>query len=547
MRAVLYGMTGSLRGAIISPRCENVRMGVSEGCEVRIPPNEAHRVHGKHAEIRRLDGEVPGFEIRALRDQVVLVNGEGVCKRTLSENDVIQLGDPGPQFRFRAVASDYDIRTFEQQVVNLGSLTAEGKGRGTTEVAQRVAADVIRKGTIKIRLAVILLVAATTVLSAILFMTWQNQADVMRHTEEVYKRSGSIIGENEQLRENILRLAREQESRAAEFQKITQRARKVSARILSMEFEATAAPRIYKQFHRGIGFIGMEVSFYHSGKSAYLRERLDPKTGYPAETGFPYTLGGKGKKMTEWLTGSGFVVSEDGLVLTNRHVVDPWWADSGFGEGLLRQGFRAVRERFFMAFPGTGELIPLIRCGAEEEVDLAVLRLGKHRQSMPALKLNGDGQTGEGEKIILLGYPEGLQGIINKLGRTESESMQMMAGRRQMEVLQKLAEIKSVVPTMTQGVLSNRRDESLVYDALTATGGSGGPLFNVKGEVIGINVAVSRSFAGANFGIPAEFAEDLVKRCQGVTSHVPDSLEYAPVDPDRTASLGATRTGSGRR
>ena len=48
------------------------------------------------------------------------------------------------------------------------------------------------------------------------------------------------------------------------------------------------------------------------------------------------------------------------------------------------------------------------------------------------------------------------------------------------------------------------------YDAQTTSGGSGGPLFNRKGKVIGINYAVVRDFGGSNFGVPARYAQEFL-------------------------------------
>ena len=60
---------------------------------------------------------------------------------------------------------------------------------------------------------------------------------------------------------------------------------------------------------------------------------------------------------------------------------------------------------------------------------------------------------------------------------------------------------------ITQRHLGDVLPDKIIYDAQTTSGGSGGPLFNRKGKVIGINYAVVRDFWGSNFGIPAGFAQ----------------------------------------
>jgi S1-C subfamily serine protease len=66
-------------------------------------------------------------------------------------------------------------------------------------------------------------------------------------------------------------------------------------------------------------------------------------------------------------------------------------------------------------------------------------------------------------------------------------------------------------PLITQGHLSNVTEEVLRYDALSTMGGSGGPLFNRQGKVIGINFAVQAGLPGAAMGLPIRHALELMR------------------------------------
>jgi S1-C subfamily serine protease len=79
-------------------------------------------------------------------------------------------------------------------------------------------------------------------------------------------------------------------------------------------------------------------------------------------------------------------------------------------------------------------------------------------------------------------------------------------------ILDLLAEKNLIRPLITQGHLGDVLPDQIVYDAQTAEGGSGGPVFNQEGKVIGVNHAIIEGFEGSNFGVPARFAEPLLGR-----------------------------------
>ena len=65
-------------------------------------------------------------------------------------------------------------------------------------------------------------------------------------------------------------------------------------------------------------------------------------------------------------------------------------------------------------------------------------------------------------------------------------------------------------PIATQGHIGDVLLDKIVYDAQTTSGGSGGPLFNNEGKVIGINFAMVREFGGSNFAIPVGYGKSLL-------------------------------------
>ena len=77
-------------------------------------------------------------------------------------------------------------------------------------------------------------------------------------------------------------------------------------------------------------------------------------------------------------------------------------------------------------------------------------------------------------------------------------------------VAEELARRKLIRPATTGGFLGDVQPHQLTYDAQTAAGGSGGPLFDERGRVIAVNFAVLQGFPGANYGVPIRLALDLL-------------------------------------
>jgi serine protease Do len=77
-------------------------------------------------------------------------------------------------------------------------------------------------------------------------------------------------------------------------------------------------------------------------------------------------------------------------------------------------------------------------------------------------------------------------------------------------MLKELAKRNLIRPLITQGHIGDILPDKIVFDAQTTSGGSGGPLFNREGKVVGVTVAVLKGFGGSNFGIPIRFSQPLL-------------------------------------
>jgi S1-C subfamily serine protease len=115
-----------------------------------------------------------------------------------------------------------------------------------------------------------------------------------------------------------------------------------------------------------------------------------------------------------------------------------------------------------------------------------------------------------GQPIVLLGYPTGLDALLARLDDEVLKGILDASGGEPQRVTAELARVGRIRPLATQGHLSDILPTRLVYDAQTTLGGSGGPVLNASGRVIGVNAAILTDFSGASFGVPIRFAADLL-------------------------------------
>ena len=147
------------------------------------------------------------------------------------------------------------------------------------------------------------------------------------------------------------------------------------------------------------------------------------------------------------------------------------------------------------------------------ESDLALVRSQVDTSKRKALALDGSAKASvRGAPIVLMGYSAGLDAVLARLDNSTAEKIVAGGGGDARRVLDWLAEDNAIRPLITQGHLGDVLPDQIVYDAQTAAGGSGGPVFNLEGKVIGVNHAVMEGFGGSNFGVPARFAERLLAR-----------------------------------
>jgi S1-C subfamily serine protease len=210
-------------------------------------------------------------------------------------------------------------------------------------------------------------------------------------------------------------------------------------------------------------------------------------------------------------TGSGFLVSAAGYIVTNRHVALPWTEDPKV-QPLLAAGAEPVFVEFTATFP---RRMPLRLAQDQilrrrDALDVAVVHVdAKEVEGVPVLPLRADGTEGQDGRAIVVGYPTGLGALMARADTATLDELRSTAANMT-EAIRQLAGAGGIAPVITEGIVSNVEVHVIAYDAATTGGGSGGPVFSGEGDVIAVNFAIQRNFDGNNMGVPIRYARALI-------------------------------------
>lgn len=171
---------------------------------------------------------------------------------------------------------------------------------------------------------------------------------------------------------------------------------------------------------------------------------------------------GAPREQTQNSLGSGFIIDKNGTILTNNHVVQN--AD----EILVKLS--------------DGRKFNAKVIGSDPKTDIAVIRIQNTHEGFPFVNLGNSDQLEVGEWVLAVGNPFGL-------GQTVTAGIVSAKGRV---------------------IGAGPYDDFIQTDASINPGNSGGPLFNLKGEVIGINTAIIASGQGIGFAIPISMAKNFI-------------------------------------
>ncbi len=286
-----------------------------------------------------------------------------------------------------------------------------------------------------------------------------------------------------------------------------------TSRLKRVETESQSAEEVIRAYAPSVCLIHVSVSFIDRASGRPLRYGAINPDGEPLHDsdGNPvYTLEGRAPEVRADFFGTGFIAG-DGRILTNHHVAQPWWKNDELAT-VTSQGLNPSIAELTAYFPDTAAGVPVTVSQISDEADLAVLKGDLSNLKKPVLKMDARREAAvSGQTLLSLGYATGISAILARAGEDAVSEIAKTTGGRPKEVADELLRRKLIRPLVTQGHIGDVLPDKIVYDAQTTSGGSGGPLINREGEVIGVTFAVVKGFGGSNFGVPIRFAQPLLK------------------------------------
>lgn len=495
---------------------DRIRIGAGDDCELRLPRSVVPSPKGKILELARANGHyrIADFD----PDLDITHNGAPLTSDSLiNDGDEVRIGGAALTLQFFSIRSlppaliadrrDVHVAPFIEQAALEAAATER---RDDAKVFLR---EFTRELIREISPVTKLFILTTTValVGGLLYLGFAAYRELRNSRRLINDQQARLFELQQQLEQNSQQLTQVERSNRA---------------LLSSQSLAT---KVWSDYSAGVCMIYGVYVLVDPSSNRPLRA-----TEYRGEenvNGQPFLSPDGGGSVAEfWFTGTGFHVG-GGYVLTNRHVVQPWSSDERL-TGL--QGNTAGRPRLVKLlafFPRRSQPIALRVRQVGQREDIAVCKLEEVPANLPALPLDLEfDSVAVGRPVVMIGYPSGPDRILAALPEPEASSIRARYTSLDALLLH-LASRNLITPLTTQGSITDLSVRRIAYDARTAEGGSGAPVFGPSGKVIGINFAIFTENAASNFAIPIRYAVPLLERAGWSAPQAPADGE--PLTKDR--------------
>jgi serine protease Do len=485
---------------------DSVRIGASESCDLRLRSSNLPKIAANTVllELSRTNGSyrVTGFDPAA----ALTLNGEPVASGSeIRDGDEFRIRDSELVLHFFPVRSLPAVVPTSSRETHVAPFI-EAAAIESAATARRDDAKVfLREFTrelvreINISTKLITLAIAIALVGGVLYLGFAMYKEIQRNRRLTSDLSAKV------------------DQMGNQVTKTNEQITNIDESTKQLQNSLSLAVKLRSEYGDGVCLIAGSFYFVEAGTGRPLRwaEAQLNDSGAAVQSGAPEALTPDGNAaIAEFeFVGTGFHVGQ-GFVMTNRHIAQPWIADEraqSIGGSLKAQ---PRLRRLIAYFPGFTQAIQLEFKAASQRDDLAVcsLMMPQIPETIPVLPLETDPDAvAVGKTVVMMGYPSGPDRLLALLDDAESRGIQQRYGTP-MAQLGYLAETKRIQPLTTQGNITDLDVRRIVYDARTAEGGSGAPLFGPSGRVIGVNFAVFTENQASNFAVPIRFSLTLLER-----------------------------------
>ncbi len=500
-RLMFVYLSGTEKGKTRIFTQEHVTLGTSDACDLKLVPEDGGSLpDGVLADI--YDDE-NAFHLvpHAGKDHFeITINGQRTNDDTaagqpLRDGDTIHFGD-GP-----ASASVL----FQVMPENFSTTHPVRRNASTLFVKELTAslwAEIPRKAKLTgltVVSGILLLVLGVIVFSLITLIRNTNKTD----------RIGTQIDNVQARREQDQETIRKQQEEIAGLREVSDQMRRFTQKIAEL-------------YSPGVCLIVGSYTFVERGSGRVLRyETADRINDMPVDKNgnLQASVDGAGPPVQIDYTATGFVVERGGVIATNKHVVQPWVTDQ-MAQIILHQGggLAARLDTLEAFFPSRQAPFDLKVAATSPRYDIALCKFDQGDAAIPVVPMSSEDPTSIiGEPVVLLGYPTGVEGLLQRIEETEKGEILRLHGQSVVAVAVGLGTRGLIRPLTTTGTISDALPGRIVHSAQTTEGGSGSPVFDRDARVIAINSAIlatvdgNQSFGGSNFGVPIRVAYELLQ------------------------------------
>ncbi|WP_455379559.1 trypsin-like peptidase domain-containing protein [Petrachloros mirabilis] len=537
MRMMLYHLAGSLQGKTQRLDTDTVTFGTDEGCGVRFDASRDTAVHPLHAALT-VERGVPILRDRT-GHRLVFVNGLKQMEAALRDGDLIQFGESGPEVRFRlptdGAQASKPLKTIVEDSRDILVRTPHPRYLSPFYLARHILGEIMMHASPSVRLA-----AGVVGLIPLLLILWLGVALYREHQAAILtqRQMADLIRQLEtgRLTQTELEQRIERERRLAEEAKRqgeeqiavltaklqAQEAAQESQREIEAVRQQIAAIRqaqsfaedIVRRFEGSVGFLQGGYGFLDKASGRPLRYQGFDKLGNPyvdKDGKALVTLEGTAPPVMIYFSGTAFLIDRSGTIITNRHLVRMWETYEP-AQQAIAAGFEPELMLLRLFFPGEESPYGLTEQAVSGRVDLAVLRTDRApAKAVPlAMALDQPGQAGE--PVVMLSYPGSVDTLLVRAVPSVGQEILTKAGGDPVRLLDEIARRKLIRPLATQGHISDVSADLITYEAASASGSSGAPLFNRAGKVIGVNHGKLHRVEGVHVALSINLVTDLLNQ-----------------------------------